>query len=270
MKKKHTLLLSLAVIALLGMIWLIWGNTTVELSECVVYEDNLPEAFDGYRIVHVSDLHNSWLWEQVIDKLQQTQPDVICITGDLIDRRKTNVDRALAFVAEAIKIAPCYYITGNHEELVSQTIYEELLEGLNALGVHVLLDEEVILEKDGAQIALVGYQWRKDPAVDQLSDFDGYRILLAHRPESFEDYVSSGYDLILSGHAHGGQVRLDYIGGIYAPGQGLFPKYDSGIYTSDAASMIVSRGIGNSSFPIRFNNRPEVIVVTLSIDTLDW
>ena len=92
---------------------------------------------------------------------------------------------------------------------------------------------------------------------------DNYTILLAHRPDFFDEYVKSGSDLVLSGHAHGGQFRLPFVGGLYAPGQGFLPEYDSGIYTEGSTSMIVSRGIGNSAFPIRFNNRPEIILVEL-------
>ena len=97
----------------------------------------------------------------------------------------------------------------------------------------------------------------------ELTDFDGYRILLSHRPECFTDYVAGEYDLVLAGHAHGGQFRLPFVGGLYAPGQGILPDYDSGLYREGRTDMVVSRGIGNSSFPIRFNNRPEVILLIL-------
>ena len=262
MKKKHIILLAM-VLLLAAVVWLIWGNVTVGLTVMLVEESNLPTEFDGYRIAHVSDLHNSRLWEKAIFRLKEAEPDIICITGDVIDCNKTDVQTALEFAAEAIKIAPCYYVTGNHENKVTEEVRNQLLDGLEALGITVLSDEEVILEKDGMQIALVGNKWGDDVAVGELSCFVGYRILLSHRPECFADYAAAGYDLVLCGHAHGGQVRLPLVGGLYAPGQGRFPEYDSGIFTDDRTDMVVSRGIGNSSFPIRFNNRPEVILVQL-------
>ena len=233
------------------------------MNTITVTEDNLPSAFNGYRIAHVSDLHNSWLWEQAIDQLEKAKPDIICITGDLIDCKKTNVEIVLSFAAEAVKMAPCYYITGNHEINVSQEVRNELLGGLENLGITVLNDEEVILEKDGAKFSLVGHKWGKGDYVGELSNFDGYRILLSHRPECFEDYMAAEYDLVLTGHAHGGQFRLPFVGGLYAPGQGILPDYDSGLYSEGRTDMVVSRGIGNSGFPIRFNNRPEVILLIL-------
>ncbi|MBE6977098.1 MAG: metallophosphoesterase [Ruminococcaceae bacterium] len=267
--KKKVFFICVSTILLAGLVWLIWGNITVGLSEYEIYESDLPAAFDGYRIAHVSDLHNSGLWEKTIVKLQACQPDIICITGDLIDCKKTDVDTALAFAAEAVRIAPCYYITGNHEINVTAAVREELIRGLKTLGVTVLMDDQILLEKDGQSIALVGHKWGNSDAVGELTDFDGYRILLSHRPECFDDYAAGEYDLVLTGHAHGGQVRLPWIGGLYAPGQGIFPEYDSGVYTEGRTDMVVSRGIGNSGFPIRFSNRPEVIVVTLRVDTFN-
>lgn len=263
MKKKHICLSSMALLLAAFIIWLVWGNVTVGLTTMAVSEENLPAAFHGYRIAHVSDLHNSRLWEKTLTRLEEAEPDIICITGDLIDCKKTDVDAALSFAAEAVKIAPCYYVTGNHEINVSEEIRASLLNGLEALGVSVLSDETVLLTVQQEQVALVGHKWGTSDTVGKLSDFDGYRILLSHRPEHFSDYVAGEYDLVLTGHAHGGQFRLPFIGGLFAPGQGVFPEYDSGLYSRGDTDMVVSRGIGNSSFPIRFNNRPEVILIVL-------
>ena len=98
------------------------------------------------------------------------------------------------------------------------------------------------------------------------SEKDGFTILLSHRPELFDTYADQGMDLVLSGHAHGGQFRLPFIGGLVAPNQGLFPKYDAGIYTEDNTNMLVSRGVGNSILPFRINNRPEVILIELQAE----
>ena len=146
------------------------------------------------------------------------------------------------------------------------------------LGVVVLEDEGVELEQSGEIITLLGvndpsfqtdYLLGDDETLMQgklqelVSDYDGYTVLLSHRPELFEVYAESGADLVLSGHAHGGQFRLPFVGGLIAPNQGFFPQYDAGLYTEENTNMIVSRGIGNSLLPFRINNRPEVILIEL-------
>lgn len=199
------------------------------------------------------------------------------ITGDLVDSGHTDIDIAIRFAEEAARIAPVYYVTGNHEARLSQ--YDRLRNGLEAAGVSMLEDRAVELERDGEKITLVGlsdpdFTVRSDifgevPAMvstklDSLADTESsYTILLSHRPELFESYASSGIDLVLSGHAHGGQFRLPFIGGLVAPNQGLFPKYDAGVYMESSTQMVVSRGIGNSIIPVRFNNRPEIVIVEL-------
>lgn len=263
MKKKCILISLVTVLLTATLIWLIWGNVTVGLTHITVTEDDLPDAFDGYRIAHVSDLHNSGLWSKAIERLIEAQPDVICITGDIADSRAMDIQTALDFAAEAVKIAPCYYVTGNHEARFPEAEYDQLISGLTSCGVKVLLDAQVLIERHGQTVCLVGHSWGETSDIGKLSDFDGYKILLSHHPESFSDYVAGEYDLVLCGHAHGGQFRLPFVGGLFAPGQGLFPAYDSGLYNRDQANMVVSRGIGNSAFPIRFNNRPEVILITL-------
>lgn len=263
-RKKRIAWLCAAVILAAGLIgWVIWANTALELNTVVIREEELPESFDGFRIAHVSDLHSADMTQELAQMLRQAQPDIICITGDLSDSRDTNVDIALEFAREAAQIAPCYYITGNHEARHSAALYNELLEGLASAGVTVLNDQEVILSRDGKEIAVVGHFWGDTDDIGEISDFEGYRILLSHQPEDFDNYVAAGYDLVLSGHAHGGQFRLPFIGGVYAPGQGFFPKYDAGVYSAGVTDMVVSRGIGNSTIPLRLNNRPEVVLVVL-------
>lgn len=149
-------------------------------------------------------------------------------------------------------------------------------------GVVVLEDKAIPLENDGEKITLIGlsdpdFTIRGDafgevPAMTStklrnlMDAKNGYTILLSHRPELFETYVDCDVDLVLSGHAHGGQFRLPFIGGLIAPNQGLFPKYDAGLYTDNNTNMIVSRGLGNSIIPLRFNNRPEIVLVELNTE----
>lgn len=278
-KKRIIVLVVVAAILLALIIWTAWGNTALELNTYTVSSGRLPEAFDGYRIAHVSDLHNAEMGknnEKLLDMLREADPDVIAITGDIIDSRNTNVVIALEFTKAAMEIAPCYYVTGNHEARVSE--YDELKEGLLEQGVVVLDDERIELELSGETIALLGVN---DPSFEtdylfgdsetvmqsklqEISDAENeFTILLSHRPELFEVYADNNMDLVLSGHAHGGQFRLPFVGGFVAPNQGLFPKYDAGLYTDEITNMIVSRGIGNSILPFRFNNRPEVILIDL-------
>lgn len=278
MKKRNILLILVALIFIICVICTIWGNTALELNTYTIESEKLPKSFDGYKIAHVSDLHNNEMGEHnenLLAMLKDSSPDIIAITGDIVDSRNTDIEIALQFANEAEKIAPCYYITGNHEARVSE--YESLKKGLIEIGVTVLEDKSISLEKSGEDITLMGvddpsfitdYLLVDDEEVmqDKLSELkseDSYTILLSHRPELFKIYVENDIDLVLSGHAHGGQFRLPFVDGLYAPNQGLFPEYDSGLYTEENTNMIVSRGIGNSLFPFRFNNRPEVILVKL-------
>lgn len=275
-KKRIVFTCIAAVCLVLLTIWISWGNTALELNIYHVESDKIPSAFDGFRIAQVSDLHNTKIGkdnEKLLSMLKEANPDIIVITGDMIDCRKTNIDISLAFAEQAVQIAPCYYVTGNHEVYVEE--YEDFKNSLIDLGVIVLADVKTEIELSGEKITLAGvddpsFSWTdnetliKEKLDNLLSEDDGYTILLSHRPELFEIYVEKGVDLVFTGHAHGGQVVIPFIGGVIAPNQGLFPKYDAGIYTDGETNMLVSRGIGNSLFPFRVNNRPEIVLVELA------
>ena len=276
--KKTFLIVSLLVLICLAA-WTIWGNTALEVNEYEIVSDRIPEAFAGFRIAQVSDLHNAEFGEgnkNLIQLLSQTDPDLIVITGDLIDSRHTDIEIALEFARQAITIAPVYYVSGNHEARVGE--YEDLKMGLAEAGVVLLENQKVQITREGESITIMGIDdpsFQEDylfgdaasvtsSALSELqNESDGYTVLLAHRPELFETYVDSGVNLVFSGHAHGGQFRLPIIGGLVAPNQGFFPKYDAGIFSEGSTTMIVSRGVGNSIIPIRFNNRPEIVVAEL-------
>lgn len=261
MRKKRFLIITAAVLTV-ALLWLLWGNLTVGLTKLTLEDKGLPGAFDGLKIAHVSDLHNSHLWKQAISQLKKAEPDIICITGDLVDCSRTNLDTALVFAAEAVKIAPCYYVPGNHERGLDPEVFADLKNGLLELGVKVLIEQYDMITWGDEQICITGLGWNLSK-LDSLQLYDGYRILLAHHPEYIDKYVETGVDLVLSGHVHGGQFRLPFVGGLYGPGQGLFPQYDSGVFSCGNTDMVVSRGIGNSVIPVRLNNRPEVILITL-------
>ena len=275
--KKKTLCV-LAGIFLVLIVWTVWGNTALERNTYTIRSPELPDVFDGYRIAQVSDLHNAEFGDRnqrLLEMLREAEPDMIAITGDLIDSQKTDLAVALAFAKEAAQIAPCYYVPDNHEARVSE--YPELKAGLENAGVTVLDDAQVKIEVSGESITVIGVN---DPSfhadyltsdatvmdrkLSELSSEDaGFAILLSHRPELFDTYVAHDMDLVLTGHAHGGQFRLPLIGGLIAPNQGLFPKYDDGLYSEGNTNMIVSRSLGNSIIPLRFNNRPEVVLIEL-------
>ena len=280
-KKKLLVILSTVLAVIILMISLVaWGNKALELNEITIDSENLPEAFEGFRIAHVSDLHNDEFGKdniKLLKLIENADPDIIAVTGDIIDSYTTDVEIALSFMGKAQQIAPCYYVNGNHEGRVPDD-YQTLKEGLEACGVTILENESLLLEKAGECIRLTGVS---DPGFETdylygdtegvmrrhltelIADSENFNLLLSHRPELLGVYADFNVDLVLSGHAHGGQFRLPFAGGLYAPNQGLMPEIDAGLYTEDNTKLIVSRGIGNSLFPFRLNNRPEVILVTL-------
>lgn len=277
MKRRVIVLIIAAVLVPALLIWLLWANSSPAATQVAVASGALPETFEGFKIAHVSDLHNAVFGrknERLLSLIRAAEPDIIAITGDLIDSRHTDIDSALAFVEAAAEIAPVYYVTGNHE---SRLDFDEIEPRLIAAGARVLRNEAEDIGHGGERIRLAGIddpsfirtggtaEERAAAELEQLGDGDGtFTVLLAHRPELVEVYAEYGADLVLSGHAHGGQVRLPLLGGLYAPGQGLLPEYDSGLYSLGETQMVVSRGLGNSVAPLRVNNRPELVIVTLS------
>lgn len=256
----------------------VWGNITLSIEHFTIETDKL-NIKNGYKIAHISDyhnIHNEFLNDAVFSSLKEERPDIIVLTGDLVDCRKTDIEKGLDFVSEIITIAPVYYVTGNHEcniSIDSQSAFDNMIDDLNALGVEVLRgDKAVVTLSDGEKINIFGID---DPyfhcgsasevkyATDSLCSFldvdkNVFNILLAHHPEQLETYSKYNFDLVYSGHAHGGQGRLFGLG-LIAPDQGLFPKYTSGLYEMDDTTLVVSRGIGNSIAPVRIFDRPHLI-----------
>ena len=272
-------LCAIAICLVVISVWIIQGNANLEITEYYVTSSEIPDSFDSFEIAQISDLHNAEFGDENKDLLillSQIKPDVIALTGDLIDSRQTDIDIALDFAGKAAQIAPVYYVTGNHEARVPE--YEQLKMGLTEAGVIVLENQKIQITRDGESITLMGIQ---DPgfstdylfgdaesvakqAISELqNESDGFTLLLSHRPELFDVYVDMGVDLVFTGHAHGGQFRLPVVGGLVAPNQGFFPKYDAGQFIEENTTMIVSRGVGNSIIPFRINNPPELVVVEL-------
>lgn len=279
-KKKFIVLAAIVAILILLIIWIAYGNTDLEIYKYNVKSEDIPSEFDNFRIVQISDLHNAEFGEnneKLLLMLKQADADIIAITGDMIDSRNTDIDVALSFAQKAVNIAPVYYINGNHESRVPEE-YEKLKQGLTSAGVTVLENESVDITVGEDSITLIGISdptFRMELVDDTMEqniayqlmsvipDNDNYKVLLAHRPEYFDVYAGN-VDFVLSGHAHGGQFRIPFIGGLVAPGQGFFPEYYEGSHIKENTEMIVSRGIGNSIIPFRINNNPEIIVAELT------
>lgn len=253
---------------LLFILWGLLGSLSVQVTEYTVSSSSLPAAFDGFRIAHISDLHNEEFGadnEQLLSLLRSATPDMIVITGDLIDSYDTDVEVSAKFMEEAVKIAPCYYVCGNHE-LRMPNEYAALKKQMKACGVTVLEDRSIRIGKDGDHIQITGlvdYAKLSDNYISYISEPDHYTVLLTHRPEHFDTYCQAGSDLVFAGHAHGGQIRLPLVGALFAPGQGILPRYADGMHTAGFTTMLVSRGLGNSSLPFRFYCSPELVIAEL-------
>lgn len=245
------------------------SNSWIQTTEITVESDRVPASFDGIKVLQISDLHDATFGdnqEKLVKKVKNTDPDLIFITGDLIDSNRYNLEQSLELVRKIIDLAPIYYVTGNHE--IATNDIENIKTSLSDLGVNVLTNEEQTIENNGEQIRIIGIE---DPlngvlvseALSNFEDSELFTLVLSHRPETFQDYVDYEMDVVFSGHAHGGQFRLPGLGGLVAPGQGLFPSYTAGMYTENTTHMIVSRGLGNSVIPVRVFNSPEIVLVTL-------
>jgi len=261
--------------ALLLAAFLYWQDNGLMLTR-MAYQGDIPKAFDGYKILHISDLQNKLFGKDqkpLLNKIRQSSPDIIVFTGDLLDRHegRTNVESAMDFVRQILEVAPVYFVSGNHEYQSGQ--WEELSDELVAAGVTVLDNGKSVIEREGETITLLGLADKKmNPYYDKMlhtlmaGQEDSFNILLSHRPELYETYVKEKIDLAFTGHAHGGQIIIPFLRqGIFAPHQGFFPKYTEGMHEKDGTAMVVSRGLGNSSFPFRIFNRPELIEVTLTL-----
>ncbi len=258
---------AVALAALFGF----WQNNDLTVSGYEFNTDKIKAGFDGYRIVHISDLHNKKFGKnqrRILNVIREQKPDIIVITGDIVNGFRTRVEVALEFVEGTVKIAPVYYVSGNHELLLSTQELSQLLDGIELAGATILDNRAIYIQHKEDGLYLIGVndgfetQGLKN-VIDSLDTQRNLKILLAHRPERINSYSKNKIDLVFSGHAHGGQVRLPFIGGLVAPEQGLFPKYTAGEYIVDETTMIISRGLGNSIIPVRVFNRPEIVVTVL-------
>lgn len=269
------LITAIGAVAVVSAAMLAYWNNAVKVVRYDYESQRLPKSFEGFSIAHISDFHNKNYGKganRLVKKIIAENPNIIVISGDMIQSNR--MKNAIALVEALVEIAPVYYASGNHERYVEK--YPLFKEHMRACGVTVLEDETVELTRGGERIFIGGvidprfYMERGCEREDEFAKHvkmvvrdDGFNLLISHRPEFMGAYAEGGADLVLSGHAHAGQVRLPFIGAIFTPGERFHPKYVVGRYDKARTTMIVSGGLGSSSPILRVFNCPQLLIETL-------
>ena len=273
----------LALAPIIAASSIIRQSKNLKVRKTTLKFDKLPQNFDNFKIAQVSDVHCDRIGYSdlsFIKKIKDFNPDMIVITGDILDSYNNDMDIAYNILSQLAIIAPCYFVSGNHELRLPKE-YEQLINRMKKLNITYMHNSNLLITKNNESINLVGvedYNFFKNEdklnhranfikTLEELYSPNHFNILLSHRPEKFPIYADIKYDLIFSGHAHGGQWRIPFVGGIFSPSQGFFPKYTNGNYVLKNSTLIVSQGLGNSSFPIRINNRIELVLAILKKET---
>ena len=278
-KRRHPLrwMVALLVVLVAGWFFLQWQLWGIQVTVTQVPVSGLPGEFEGLRIVQISDLHGHEYGpdsQDLLELVAQQEPDLIAVTGDLIDQ-EGQLAMVPALARGLAAIAPTYYVTGNHEWAAADV--RQLKGVLVECGVTVLSNQYTLLERNGDRVVLAGVD---DPNgyADQKTPEELYEeilqevgnactILLAHRNDRFDQYAAAGYDLVISGHAHGGIIRLPFTDGLLGTNRRFFPTWTAGVYTLEESTLFVSRGLGNNTVPIpgfRLFNRPDLAVLELT------
>lgn len=272
-KKRIGLKIFLAILVLLALGFV----SPLKLTTYDLHSSTIPDEFDGYRIVQISDFHCKEFGEKessLIALIKEANPDLILFTGDIVDEEHT-IENA-EYLIEGLKDeAPMYYVTGNHEYYTNGPLggapYEAFKELCEDNDVIILDNETRTIEKDRAKILISGLDWRNSSAnlknVLGYADAGLFNILLCHDASKFNFISEYGYDIVFTGHIHGGLVRLPVKGGVFASDYTLFPKYDKGVYSEKNSTMVCSAGLGDARIP-RWNNPREVVLVKLHKDKI--
>ena len=269
----------LALVALVLVLFL-HSNFTVGVTDYEVNIENLPDEFDGFKILQLTDLHSKETWG-LVSKIENEEPDIVVMTGDMISTDDENFDTFLSYAEEIADKFPTYFIVGNHEQALSRTDCDALLTALTDRGVYVLDNENVSIERGDKHINLYGmwfnlrfYRDVNDKSTkeyvvstEHMTDIigkpkEGVNVLLTHNPVYFDAYSEWGADLTISGHMHGGMIYVPFKGGLFSPEKEYYPEFDGGCYEKEGSSLIVSRGLGQHK-GFRFLNQPEITLITL-------
>ena len=257
----------------------------IDVSKYEVASSKVPKAFDGFKILQLSDLHNRRFNKnnkKIVKIIEKQKPDIIVMTGDMVSSNSTGFSNFFSLVEELDGKYPIYYIFGNHEQRLSVEKQASIIGKLREYGVKVLNNQQEFITKDDESIQIFGlkqeliyytnylkskktYSYETKDMENAIRKADGkkFNILLAHNPLYFDTYEKWGADLIFSGHVHGGIIQIPFVGGLLSPERKLFPKYSGGEYEIDDSKMVVSRGLGYTKINLRFFNNPEICVVEL-------
>lgn len=284
--KKNSIVIVFLVILIIAT-GIYCDNNVLQVSHYKVTSNKIPASFKNFKILQLSDLHSKSFGSancRLIKKINDEKPDIVVMTGDMINTKDTDYEVFINLAKEMCKSYKTYYIVGNHEQNLSDDKLKNLKNELKSIGVKVLDNEKVTITKGIGSINLYGLwfglKYYKDInkkynqnvyfGTEQIKtilgdlDDNSYNILLTHSPLYFDTYSAWGADLTLSGHIHGGMIRIPFIGGLFSPEKEFFPKYNAGKYMIKGKELIVNRGLGNGNFGIRIFNRPEITVITLS------
>ncbi len=275
----------LLLIIFLLLVELLLSNTLLSVRFLTIKNENIPSSFNGYKIVQLSDLHSRSYGKNnacLLRKVKEQQPDIIVLTGDMVSSTHTSFDTFYSLARSLVKICPVYYVIGNHEQMLLASLQDELLNTIQSIGIIVLDNEKISLKKEEESIDLYGlwfnlryyrnlrnlreiYSFEPENMYQLLgSKSNAFTILLTHNPLYFKTYAEWGANLTLSGHMHGGLIRIPFIGGLLSPEVKFFPSYDAGLYTINNHMLYVNCGLASGLFGIRFFNHPEISVFMLS------
>lgn len=271
-KNKNRFIVLLIIILLVAAEF-IRSNTYIQTENFVFESSKLPESFDGTKIVQISDYHNHGgsYDKRLLDEISAQNPDYIFLTGDIADSICTDIEKAENFLEKISEIAKCYLVWGNHDYDIERQSLDDMRKCASENNITVLENQFEYITKNNEKILITGTV-NQNFDYEMMEDYpesDEFSVWLHHYPEDFE-FISDiseekgcKADLIFTGHAHGGLIRLPFIKGLFAPGQGFFPEYTSGEYSYNGSEMIVSRGVGNSGFTRRFLDPFHLVVCEL-------
>ncbi len=285
--KRKNILIVVILLVIIAAAKIYFDNNFLEVSQYTVKSNKIPTSFKDFKILQLSDLHSKNFGNRnnkLIKKVNSENPDIVVMTGDMVNTKDTDFEIFINLAERISKRYDTYYIVGNHEQNLNDDKRKILINKLNEIGIRVLDNEKVTITRGTDSINLYGLwfalryykdlnnEYTKDVffGAKQVQtilgnlDIDSYNILLTHNPLYADTYSNWGTDLTLSGHIHGGMIRIPFIGGLLSPERKFFPKYDAGKYQVNGKILIVNRGLGNGDFGIRVFNRPEISVITLS------